>query len=82
MILDLFPNTAQIRCNEGRIPLHLAAFNGNEEIIKLLLNIYPDGARSQTTEICYTPLFIAADYGRTGTYVTFISHGFFSINFS
>ena len=45
-LLSAYPGGAQVRTNNGRLPLQLAADNDacGADVIALLLQAYPDGA--------------------------------------
>ncbi|KAL6637602.1 hypothetical protein ACP70R_025174 [Stipagrostis hirtigluma subsp. patula] len=57
--------------DSGSVPLHLAAKNGNEEMIRLLLS---RGARVDIAISHGTPLHIAASYGLTGAMKILLEH--------
>ncbi|KAL6893648.1 hypothetical protein ACP4OV_007746 [Aristida adscensionis] len=57
--------------DSGSVALHLAAKNGNEELIRLLLS---RGARVDVAVSHGTPLHIAASYGNTGAVKILLEH--------
>jgi hypothetical protein len=44
--------------------LHLAAFSGDIDTVKIIYSSYPDCIKKESYEGRYLPLFIAAEYGK------------------
>lgn len=53
LILTMSPHTVKAPNWRGRLPLHFACIGGNVELVRLLLTLYPSGARrrSENNEI-------------------------------
>jgi ankyrin repeat protein len=51
----------------GETPLHLAAEAGKTDIVRILMESWPDGTSEKASNSGYTPLHAAADGGHTDT---------------
>lgn len=58
-ILELYPESTNVRDGEGRLPIHGAARLGRTHIIELLLKHDPDMVSKTTNNHCQLPLHIA-----------------------
>lgn len=72
-IIRASPDCVDARNDRGRTPLHVAAQNGQHDIVKLLISKGAEvDARSGWK---YTPLTFAAESGRRGVVVTLLDSG-------
>ena len=67
------PGTAQIKDKHGRLPLHVAcSYSASLEIVKILVQTYPDGVKSQTEKEGDLPLHLAYMFGATLEVLNFL----------
>ena len=63
-LLELYPESINVRDGEGDLPVHGAARLGRTDIIELLLKLDPDLVSKTTNNARHLPLHLACYYGR------------------